>query len=209
MDSGYMEGYNKTTLRQRTTQLQMYMLAINKQKAKCAHRYKYIMVLITTHPEDPASSSQFSWCQPSSRSPLPQGKLSAPCASFWPKRVQCSHFVWVALCFVFLTMGDKGTSLPPLSMASVMQGPMQSPLHMSSHPSPGPAASQLLAEPRPLGGYLILPDFIHSCPARGDSFLCWTTGTSLGGVPLLAWGLFQLLILLAFEDSTPLAPTEP
>ena len=60
MDSGYMEGYNKTMLRQRTTQLQMYMLAINKQKAECAHRYKYIMVLITPHPKDPASSSQFS-----------------------------------------------------------------------------------------------------------------------------------------------------
>ena len=45
--------------------------------------------------------------QTSSLSALP------PCASFWVKPKQCSHFVWVALCFVCLTMSDKGTSLSP------------------------------------------------------------------------------------------------
>ena len=147
--------------------------------------------------------------------PLPRGKRFAPCASFWLKHVQCSHFVWVALCFVCLTMGDKGASLLPprplSSRAPAVACPAGSPL-------PSTLSTLPLARARAccfsvFGRALTLrwecvTSRIRPQGAAPHSFLHWTTGTCLG-VPLLACGLFQHLISLAFEESTPVPQPSP
>ena len=127
-----------------------------------------------------------------------------PRASFWVKPEQRSHFVWVALCFVCLTMTDKGTSLSRPGLLS--SGPLQLPVLLAAtafHPSlraflpkPGPAASQSLAEPWPRGGYASSPEWDHAKLPHLGWWLPPLNTWHKVGVPLLAHSLFQPFILL-------------
>lgn len=97
----------------------------------------------------------------------------------------------------------------PCSRLSSWQPPPFNPLHAPSCPSPGLLLLSLWQSPDLEVVMCHLQDYtVRSCPTQGDSFLRWTTGTCLG-VPLLACGLFQRLISLALEESTPVPQLSP